>query len=151
MGKPLSSLFNSRLRRQMFRAQRASQEINGNYAISRSRESRRAQKLEGGQRARALSLSLIYLFLGFVSEPYRKQTLSCGDNGETLPRLIHLPSHNPSFPSRSLDTGVPAVLINENPPTMVPLSFPLSPNGMTTFHRWSLRKLPSCQVDGRNN
>jgi len=39
-----------------------------------------------------------------------------------LPRLIHLPSHNPPFPSRSLE-DVPVLLINENPSTMAPLLF----------------------------
>lgn len=81
----------------------------------------------------SFSLSVLALFPNHTgSRRFRAVTIA------RLPRLIHLTSHNPSFPSRSLDTGVPAVLINENPLTIwhrFPFLFFVSVNGMTVSHR----------------
>lgn len=85
------------------------------------RIARRAQKPKDGRRDEGAEHAVSELSRGFISEPYRKQTLSCGDNGGTASSspFCHRSSHPPCLPTikpcflRDLSTDVPMVLINE--------------------------------------
>lgn len=164
VGKPQSPLFNLRLRQQMFRAghKERRKKINGNYAISRSRESRGAQKLKGGWRARTWPTGTNSLSLSFsLSHPsvsrlcfrtvpeadafVRWQWRDCLASSTFLPTIRRFLRDLSSQAFRWC-------LLTKTLPQWRRFSFLslISANGITASYRWPFWELPSCQVDRSN-
>lgn len=167
-GKLQPPLFNPRLRRQTGRCsdngeKKSRTKERGKWltVITRFRApriARRAQKPKDGRRDEGAEHAVSELSRGFISEPYRKQTLSCGDNGGTASSspFCHRSSHPPCLPTikpcflSDLSTDVPMVLINEKLHLRVSLAFlsPESKNGPSRPTTLTVPKV-SCQMDDR--
>lgn len=168
-GKLQPPLLNPRLRRQTGRCSdngekksRTKERRKWLTVITRFRApriARRAQKPKDGRRDEGAEHAVLELTRGFISEPYRKQTLSCGDNGGTASSspFCHRSSHPPCLPTikpcflSDLSTDVSMVLINEKPSTSsASLAF-LSPEFENRTSRPTTLTVPkvSCQMDNR--
>lgn len=146
MGKPQSLLYLIRAfvdERQMFRAghkeRRKRLTVITRFRGAANRKERRNWKAAGEQGHGPAGSDSFFLSLspGFVSEPYRKQTLSCGDNGETAS------PHPPSFPQSAVSFAISRhrrfrrCLLTKTLPLWrrFPFLSLVSANGMTVSYR----------------